>query len=160
MTDTSDPAAIDIASAVARHFAEQAEHNRRAEALCPANKAALFDVLAGARITHVVVIFDGCGDSGQVEDIAAHAGDAAVALPEAQITICSPVWGSDEMECRQVGVEAAIEQFAYDLLAETHAGWENNDGAHGEFSFDVAKRTISLDYHERFTSSEYYGHEF
>ena len=49
---------------------------------------------------------------------------------------------------------------AYDFLSETHGGWENNDGAYGEFSFDVAARTITLDYNERYTATEFYSHEF
>ena len=31
----------------------------------------------------------------------------------------------------------------------THDGWENSDGAYGDFTFDVAERTITLDYNER-----------
>jgi len=43
---------------------------RRMEAeVAPANKAALFEALAGAGIHTVVVTFDGCGDSGQIEDL-------------------------------------------------------------------------------------------
>lgn len=160
MTDKPDPEAIDINAIVARHFAEQAEHNLRAEAPRRANKAALFDTLAAAGITQVIVTFDGSGDSGQVEEIDARAGDEVTDLPEAKITINSPVWGSDEIKRSTMCVEAAIEQLAYDFLSETHGGWENNDGAYGEFIFDVATRSISLDYNERFTSSEYYGHEF
>lgn len=160
MTDKPDPEAIDINATVARYFTEQAEHNLRAEALRPANKAALFDALAAAGITQVIVTFDGCGDSGQVEDVYARAGDEEADLPKAGITLCSPVWGGDEVKRSTMSVEAAIEQFVYDLLAETHGGWENNDGAFGEFTFDVATRSISLDYNERFTSSEYYSHEF
>ena len=160
MTDKADPEAIDLNAMVARHFVEQAQHGLRAEALRPANKAALFDALAAAGVTQVVVAFDGYGDSGQVEGIDTLAGDRTVELPAAAITICSPVWGTDEIRRNTMSVHAAIEQFVYDLLAETHGGWENNDGAFGEFTFDVATRSISLDYNERFTSSEYYSHEF
>lgn len=32
----------------------------------------------------------------------------------------------------------AIESLAFDLLTASHAGWENNDGAYGEFRLDVA----------------------
>lgn len=160
MTDKSDPEAIDINAIVARHFAEQAERNLRAEALRPANKAALFDTLAAAGITQVVVTFDGCGDSGQVENIDARSDDDTVSLPSDEITICSAAWGDPGFVAQTMTVEQAIEQLAYDFLSETHGGWENNDGAYGEFTFDVATRSISLDYNERFTSSEYYSHEF
>jgi hypothetical protein len=54
----------------------------------------------------------------------------------------------------------AIEQLAYDFLRETHDGWENNAGAYGDFYFDVAERTITLNYNERFEDSEYTQHVF
>lgn len=44
------------------------------------NKAKLFDALAQAKITSVEVTFDGFGDSGQIEDVTAKAGDKEVAL--------------------------------------------------------------------------------
>jgi hypothetical protein len=48
----------------------------------------------------------------------------------------------------------------YDFLDRTHAGWENNDGADGEFVFDVASRTVTLDYNERYTASNNFNYEF
>ena len=54
----------------------------------------------------------------------------------------------------------AIERLAYDLLEETHGGWENNEGAYGEFVFDVAERTIRLEYNERVMETEYSEHEW
>ncbi|MEQ1518940.1 MAG: DUF6878 family protein, partial [Usitatibacteraceae bacterium] len=39
-------------------------------------------------------------------------------------------------------------------------GWENNDGAYGEFTFTVSDQSIALDYNERFTSSEHFAHEW
>ncbi|MGA8499789.1 MAG: DUF6878 family protein [Xanthobacteraceae bacterium] len=59
-----------------------------------------------------------------------------------------------------VSIADAIERLAYDLLERTHCGWENNDGAYGDFTFDVAERTITLDYNERYTASEYSQHVF
>ncbi len=46
----------------------------REAALLPLNKAALFEALAAAGITTAVVTFDGSGDEGQVEEVAAYAG--------------------------------------------------------------------------------------
>ena len=59
-----------------------------------------------------------------------------------------------------MSVDEAVEQLAYDFLSETHGGWENNGGAYGEFTFDVAEGTITLDYNERYTATEFYSHEF
>lgn len=47
----------------------------------PENKAKLLAFLASAGITRVTVTFDGIGDSGQIEDIAAYAGDANAEPP-------------------------------------------------------------------------------
>ena len=149
-----------MAASVARFFTERDERNRRAEAVRPDNKTALFDALAAAGITLVTVTFDGSGDSGQIEDITAQSDDRTVDLPQGEITIATVAWGTDKVTATSMGVEAAIEQLAYDFLSETHGGWENNDGAYGEFSFDVAARTITLDYNERYTATEFYSHEF
>ena len=128
--------------------------------MLPANKTALFDALAAAGIEIVTVIFDGYGDSGQIENIEAKAGDATMALPPHEIEIASPVWGSSEIERPTQPVREAIESLAYAFLGQTHGGWENSDGAYGDFTFDVAERTITLDYNERHMESDYSQHVF
>ena len=72
-----------------------------------------------------------------------------VALPSGQVEIASAVWGQAEPERTTMTVHDAIERLVYDFLGKTHDGWENNDGAYGDFTFDVAERTITLDYNER-----------
>jgi hypothetical protein len=126
----------------------------------PANKTSLFDALAAAGITTVIVNFDGCGDSGQVEMIEAKAGDDVIPLPTVQIEVASAVWGSATIDRRARPVEEAIEILVYDVLSQNHHGWENNDGAYGEYTFDVAARTITLDYNERHMESDHSMHVF
>ena len=46
------------------------------------------------------------------------------------------------------------------LSSDLHGGWENNDGAYGEFCFDASARCIHLEFNERFTSSELFTHDF
>ena len=58
-----------------------------------------------------------------------------------------------------VAAEDGTSELAYDALSDLHGGWENNDGAYGEFVFDTAKRSISLAYYERYTATEDYDHE-
>jgi hypothetical protein len=70
------------------------------------------------------------------------------------------IWESPEIQRQTLTVRETIETVVYDFLRQTHDGWENSDGAYGEFTFDVAERTIKLDYNERYTSSEHYSHEF
>ncbi len=138
---------------------EQDDHDRIATELRTVNKATLFDALSAAGLTIVTVSFDGYGDSGQIENIEAKAGDNVVELPAGTIEIASPAWASTDIQRQAQTIPEAIEALAYDFLGATHCGWENNDGAYGEFTFDVAARTITLDYNERYTSSESYTHE-
>ena len=130
------------------------------EAIRPANKAALFEALAGAGITTVILQFDGCGDSGQIESFEARIGENPVDFPDAQVEIALARWGDSNIERSAFSVRDAVEQIAYDFLEETHCGWENNDGAYGEFTIDVAERSITLDYNERISEAIYSQHVF
>ncbi len=129
------------------------EAKRRAEfaaQLVPL-KANLFDFLEATGIVLVTVDFDGCGDSGQIEGMTAFDEHGEVALPTTGFVAPD----ADEATSDASGpIEDAIETLAYDLLETEHGGWENNDGAYGEFRFDVVARSISLECNMRFTSSE------
>jgi hypothetical protein len=140
--------------------AKQAAYDRLHAELQPQNKDALFDALAAAGVTFVVVSFDGCGDSGQIENIEVKAGEDIGALPAGEIEIARAAWGNSEPQHATVSIHDAVEQLAYDLLAATHSGWENNEGAYGEFAFDVAARAITLDFFLRFVDSEHSLHVF
>lgn len=159
MTKGRHPAS-DPAAAWARIDAERAARDRLAEEALAANKAALFDVLERAGITSVVVAFDGCGDAGQIESIDARIGGDAAKLPVVEIEIAAPTSDGSALDRRTLPINEAIDELAYAFLEETHEGWEINDGAYGEFAFDVAERTITLDYYERIGTSEYHGHSW
>ena len=116
--------------------------------------------MTAAGISHVTVTFDGEGDSGQIESVAAWSWETAVAFPAVEIPYAAITWDSPEVEMRQLSLEDVVEQLAYDFLSDTHGGWENNDGAYGEFCFDASARCIHLEFNERFTSSELFTHEF
>ena len=130
------------------------------DSIRPANKTTLFDALAAAGITSVLVHFDGSGDSGQIEGIDATAGEQPAEIPNGNIEIAQIRWGDANIERTTLSVRDAIENLAYDFLEQTYGGWENNEGAYGEFTFDVAQRTITLDYNERVETSEYSQHVF
>lgn len=160
MTDTSKE--IDLAALIVRFRADQEAYRASAAAIRPHNRTALFDALAAAGITRVVVRFDGYGDSGQIEDITAYdASGAETGLPDApRITLLRTQHGAPEAVSEVHGIGDALESLAYGFLAETHGGWENNDGAFGDFTFDVVRRTIALDYNERYAASVNHQHEF
>ena len=158
MIDTFDTA---TSTGVASDWdAKRAAQDRVHAKLQSQNRAVLFDALAAAGVTLIVVTFDGYGDSGQIENIEAKAGDAVVAMPAGDVEIAEAIWDQPEPNHCTVSIADAIERLAYDLLERTHCGWENNDGAYGDFTFDVAERTITLDYNERYTASEYSQHVF
>lgn len=121
--------------------------------------------------------FDGSGDEGQIEGIQAFdtdAEDSEVGLPSVMVERLYPDDGMvhpvevdgkidyrlQDGSTRQTELNDAIESLCYDCLEAEHDGWEINDGAYGEFSLDVAKRTITLGFNERYTDSTYSEDEF
>lgn len=161
MTSTSEPSAGAPAPDpdLDRIIRQYDERQRRRAELRPANKAAVFDALAAAGIVTVTVSFDGYGDSGQIEDIGTRGAGGDVDLPSTEVALAVARYDEDDPERRQMPLARAIEEIAFDALADLHGGWENNDGAYGEFVFDVEKRAISLDYHERYTATKDFSHE-
>ena len=127
----------------------------------PLTKRALFEALAQAGIHTVVVCFDGSGDSGQVETVDGFdSGNNLVQLTTDTIGFSEVDFESSSIRVEQKAARAVVEIMTYDFLRQTHGGWENNDGAYGEFTFDVAEQTIALDFNERFTDFTNYQHEF
>jgi len=137
-----------------------AAYEVRAAELYPANKANLHAALAAAGITSVAVSFDGVGDSGQIENIEAKAGDEIVALPDTPVEIASTEYFSDEVHRRTEPLPQALESLCYLILEAKHGGWENNEGAYGEFVFDVAEDSIALDFNYRIEAVDNHMYEF
>jgi hypothetical protein len=132
----------------------------RSQAL-PLNKDVLFDALVTAGIAKVVVQFDGSGDSGQIEGIAACNADGdAVDLPKATITFHDTNSSTMSLVARQDSPANVIETMTYDLLGQKHGSWGNDDGAYGDMTFDAGDRSITLDYNERFTQTTSYVDTF
>ena len=153
--------APEISSELARILADQAARDAAEVVLHARNKEALFDGLRHVGIAHVLVSFDGSGDSGQIESIEArNDADQSVKLPSAQITFAGIDWQSGAPTECLLTFEAAVEELVFDLLSDTHSGWQDNDGAFGEFCIDARARTIHLEFNERFTSSELFTHDF
>lgn len=93
MTDaTRSRHAIDMAATMERYAAWEAA----AAQLVPDNKRRLFAHLASANITRVVVIFDGEGDSAQIEDIQACIGDEQASLPAGKVDSLDLPYGEAE----------------------------------------------------------------
>lgn len=147
---------IDMSDFMARSKA----YEKRAADLIPLNKHNLFAALAAAGITHVCVAFNGYGDSGQIEDVTVKSGDTDAALPATDVEIASTEFRGDAITRSIAPLGDAIESFCYDLLESHHGGWENNEGAFGDISFDVAADRIVFDFNYRIETSENHSYEY
>lgn len=132
----------------------------KAEVL-PLNKAALFEALTSTGIASIVVCFDGSGDSGQMEDVVAFIDDGtAIDLPAITIEYREATFSCPTVSVTTQPLRDVLESITCELLEKTHGGWENGDGAEATFTFKVADRSITLDYHERYIATDYSLHEF
>jgi hypothetical protein len=123
------------------------------------NKTALFDVLATVRIDTVEVTFNGYADEGQIDGAVTDGEGGGTDLHSINVEIARVEPGNQIVTRQTLSVKDAIEKLVYDLLEQTYSGWEDNQGAYGDF-FDVAERTITLNFNERIETSEYTQHVF
>jgi hypothetical protein len=154
-----------------------AKRMRSCETRVKYHKPLLFSALSANDITKVEVEFDGCGDSGQIENIAFYRGkgDNQTQLPASEKIGDQIVAGAlipegstwDEVKKEWVRkskiptITELIEQICYDLLEAYHGGWEINSGSCGTFQFNVRgtpkESSIALQYNERVESVEEYS---
>jgi hypothetical protein len=62
-------------------------HNKAIAEANVLNKAVIFDALAAGGITRLTIEFDGEGDSGQLNGVAAYSGETQTTLPPTLITL-------------------------------------------------------------------------
>jgi hypothetical protein len=126
------------------------------------NAKALFDTLADTKVVSIEATFDGCGDSGQINDIffLDHRGKG-LACPKLVVKGSHQgyhhEWDEKKKEFVEVGggegdVSKVVEEICYDRLAAYHPGWEINGGSCGTFRFDVLNRKIELEFNQRVES--------
>jgi len=140
---------------------QAAEDDRRDAALLTENKTILLDHLATTPIAKVHVEFDGEGDSGQIEYTQAWTADGTVAaLPPDLVSLRLRDGLDGQKRTQEQTLEQAIETLVYDALAQTHGGWENNEGGFGAFVFDVGARTLRLTMNARVTETLVSRHGF
>ncbi|MCF3636114.1 hypothetical protein LU298_06315 [Komagataeibacter intermedius] len=136
---------------------ERHEAARRAAAM--QNRRIVFDTLTRADIESITVSFNGEGDSGQVEDIAV-LPEERIGVLDTSANMTTVPWPGCDLISEPRPLRDLVEDVCYAALSETHGGWENNDGAYGEFTFDVAEREITLEFNERYVATEYYEHSW
>jgi hypothetical protein len=140
--------------------ATYARHKERSAKANELNKTVLFDALAPAGITSIHVDFDGEGDSGQINGVSVRAGDQPAQLPGTHVALQQLRWGQTEPTVSEFALAEAIETLCYEYLEQEHGGWENNDGGYGEFTINVAARTIELEFYSRYTDYNKFSHSF
>jgi hypothetical protein len=92
--------------------------------------------------------------------VIAFRGEEGVEVPATPVSVQNVSWGDAKPVTTQSTLGDAIEALCYDCLEETHGGWENNEGAYGEFRLDVARRTIELEFIGRFADTYTTNHTF
>lgn len=119
------------------------------------NKDIVFDILEKEGVDSFEVLFDGSGDSGQIDEISLDDKLLKKKMSGCKVkngtrwnpdtNSWSPVWEDN------VNLQSLIEGVCYEVLEENFGGWEINDGSFGTFLFDVKKRKVSLTMNERVT---------
>ena len=131
---------------------------KRAEQV-KANAKLLFDTLEETRVATIEVTFDGCGDSGQIDEVV-YEDHRGKELSEPTLVVKGSFTGRylkwDEKKKTHVEtgggegkVRDILEQVCYDKLEASHGGWEINGGSYGTFHFDVLNRKVNLEFNER-----------
>ena len=146
---------IDIEAVMADFAVRQAERQMQVAEEIQQLKVAILPRLQDAGIARVEIRFDGCGDSGAVEECAClDAAGAGIPCPD--VTLLEGEAGSvDRTGSREPqSLGQALEKLTYLALERHHPGWEINDGACGELVIDVAEATFVLDCSLRFTATD------
>lgn len=126
------------------------------------NKEILFDLLEEKGIKTVNVTFEGSGDDGSLEE-SDLPKDVKKIFVEGCMIDNGTVWNNGKPQKKYKNgaeVEEIVQSLCYEFLESMYGGWENNDGAYGDFVFDVGRRTVHLDFNERYTESKLYEHDF
>ena len=119
----------------------------------------LFDTLAQTKVSSIEVSFEGCGDSGQVEDVDytdanGKSIDVSKKIVKGSLTTAYMQYSEktkqlEQGQSKEGTVREIVEEICYDKLGASHGGWELNEGSYGTFFFDVAARKVRLEYNER-----------
>lgn len=146
---------IDIEAVMADFAVRQAERQTQVVEEIQQLKTVILPRLHEAGIVRVEIRFDGCGDSGAVEEcVCLDATGAPMPCPDVTLLEdeAGKSDGDDSAELTSLG--QALEQLTYLALERHHPGWEINDGACGELVIEVAEGIFVLDCSLRFTATD------
>jgi|694.fasta_scaffold137183_4 hypothetical protein len=126
------------------------------------HKDLIFDICEREGVKSFTVSFEGSGDSGQIEDVGLDGKIRKLPVEGAKVSEGTQ-WlngNSTAVYRKATDLEDLITSVCYEVLESVCGGWENNDGAYGEFFFDVKKRKVQLDFNERVMESNYTEYRF
>jgi hypothetical protein len=123
-------------SSLERYYEEQLENVRQ-------QLPAAAHELKEAGVAAVHIEYDGCGDEGQIESIRYLDRDGKTLDLSGTATFS----------------EERLMDVFYDLTQARHPGWENNNGAFGEFVWSLDADTLRQTHNDRFTDYETTEHE-
>lgn len=122
-----------------------------AKSLHQIHKDFLFQQLVALHISTVTAEYDGEGDSGQIQSI------EAVTVENEQIDLSKtapftfPFYDNGDLTAF-ASLHDFVDTLCWELLELYHAGFENNDGGFGTFTFTVADKQAMLSHNARYTS--------
>jgi len=108
----------------------------------------------------IVVTFDGCGDSGQIEDMDFQFYDE-LAIPKHPATLSIGDFDVQEgfahhegrwqpiVKRRELTLADALETVTYDILNANIPGWEINEGTSGTIYYNIDTGAIRCEFNER-----------
>jgi hypothetical protein len=111
----------------------------------------------------VTIIYEGSGDSGSVEEVRVFdkegkqlelSEDPAILVELRHTRFSNGNW-ENVTEEKEVDLEDALEELAYDALAGHHPGWEINEGSYGELNINVKDGTATLQHNTIIQETEY-----
>jgi len=120
----------------------------------------VLSVCKASNYAQIVVTFDGCGDSGQIEDMDFQFYDE-LAIPKHPATLSIGVFDVQEgfehhegrwqpiVKRKELTLADALETVTYDILDANIPGWEINEGTSGTITYDIDTGAIRCEFNER-----------
>lgn len=119
------------------YMAQIAEARRKQEEALGERRANLLTALRAAGATHVTILYDGYGDSGDVNDVRIEPEGVALNAED----------------------DRALHEFGWDRAYALHPGFENNEGGNGEITWDIASDKMSMTHNDCITDYDTTEHE-
>ena len=119
----------------------------------------VLSVCKASDYARIVVTFDGCGDSGQIEDMDFQFNDSMP--PKHPATRSIGVFDVQEgfahhegrwepiIKQKELTLADALEIITYDILNANIPGWEINEGTSGTVTYDMDAGAIRCEFSER-----------